>query len=93
MFRITSRTAGEELLIKLEGCLEGPWVRELAAYWRGAVATSHGGPLRVDLTDVCRVDEAGRELMTDMLRAGARFIARGCEMPELVRELSETVRN
>ena len=91
MFRITTSTAGNELVMKLEGSLYGAWVGELETCWRGVMASLHGRSLRVDLTDVCHVDDAGRELMTAMLRSGARFLARGCVMPELIKEISDSV--
>ena len=91
MFRITSRVGEHEHVLKLEGCLMGAWVPELHACWRQASETLEGRRLRVDLTDVCHVDRAGRELMTLMYRAGVRFVARGCVMPELVREISAAV--
>jgi hypothetical protein len=47
--------------------------------------------VRVDLTDVVHVDDAGRELMTAMYRAGVRFVGRGFVIPELLREISESV--
>ena len=90
MFRITSHIVDSELVLKLEGCLCGDWVPELDAYWRVTGKTPAGRVMRVDLTDVCHVDEAGRALMTVMYRAGVRFVARGCVMPEVVREISET---
>ncbi len=89
MFRITSRTENDEFVLKLEGCLAGAWVTELEACWREAHRLT-GARLRVDLTDVCHVDAAGRELMTLMYLAGAVFVTRGCVMPELVREISKT---
>jgi hypothetical protein len=91
MLRITPHLDNGEYLLKLEGCLSGPWVPELAACWRDATTTEQGRSVRVDLTDVCHVDDAGRELMTMMYRAGVRFIAKGFVMPELVREISATV--
>ena len=89
MLRITSRNADGECVLKLEGCLAGPWVSELDDYWRAVRHTNR--PMRIDLTDVCHVDEAGRELMTVMYHAGARFVAHGCLIPELVREISQAV--
>ena len=86
MLRITTQTAGDELLLKLEGCLAGPWVRELDTCWR-----EMAGPdsrVRLDLRDVCHVDHAGRELIAVMFRAGVRFIARGCDLPELLKEIA-----
>ena len=91
MLRITPRVEENECLLKLEGCLAGDWVPELAACWRTATATANAPRVRVDLTDVCHVDEAGRALMTMMYRAGVRFVASGFVMPELVREISQAV--
>lgn len=88
MFRITSLIRDDEHLLTLEGCLEGAWVRELDTCWRAA-AHVPGRRICVDLRDVCHVDAAGYELMTAMYRAGARFVTKGCFMPELVREISE----
>ncbi len=90
MLRITSDPAGDEFLLKLEGCLAGPWVPELAACWREALGTRPHRRVRVDLTGVCYVDGAGEELMTLMYHAGVRFVADGCLIPELLREISET---
>ena len=91
MLRITPQLDNDGCLLKLEGCLSGAWVPELATCWRDAARTRSGCPMRVDLTDVCHVDDAGRELMTLMYRAGVRFVAKGFVMPELVREISQAV--
>jgi hypothetical protein len=85
MLRITAQSADDELFVKLEGCLAGPWVRELDTCWR-EMAGPHDR-VRVDLRDVCHVDNAGRELLAVMFRAGVRFMARGCDLPELLREI------
>ena len=87
MLRITPAIHGDEYVLKLEGCLHGAWVQELASCWRQAVAARPGRPVLIDLRDVCHVDRSGRQLMTDMARAGVRFRARGCVMPEIVREI------
>jgi hypothetical protein len=90
MFRITTRTSVDELVIKLEGNLVGPWVHELDTCWRDAVPELGGRRVQIDLTAVCHVDAEGRELMALMHRAGAGFVTRGCVMPEVVREITET---
>ena len=89
MCRITTRVSADELVLKLEGSLVGPWVRELDACWRDAAPKLGARRLRIDLSAVCHVDAEGRELMTLMYRAGAAFVARGCVMPEVVREITE----
>jgi anti-anti-sigma regulatory factor len=91
MFRVTPRIADTECVLKLEGCLAGAWVRELDACWREATTALNGRQMRIDLTDVCHVDAAGRDLMTLMYLAGARFTTKGCVMPEVVREIAEAV--
>ena len=88
MFRMTPRLENDELVLTLEGCLAGPWVGALEAYWREAIGTPQGDRIRIDLKGVCHVDSAGRELMTRMYGAGASFVARGCLMPEVVREIA-----
>jgi anti-anti-sigma regulatory factor len=91
MLRITSHTGGDDYLLKLEGCLMGAWVPELEACWHALAQTSSSPRVRLDLTDVCHVDDAGRELMTLMYRAGVQFVTSGFVIPELVREISEVV--
>lgn len=91
MLRITPQAEGSEYRIKVEGCLSGPWVAELGVCWIGAAIAQPGRRIRIDLADVCHVDQAGRELMTLMYRAGVRFAATGFVMPEVVREISESV--
>lgn len=91
MLRITVRPADDMVLIQLEGCLAGAWVAELETCWLEALASSRG-PVRVDLRSVCHVDDEGRTLMTRMHTAGAAFMASGCVMPEIVREVTEANR-
>ena len=88
MFRITTQTVDDGLVMKLEGNLSGPWVRELDTCWRDVAPSTGAHRVRVDLTALWQVDAAGRELMAAMHRAGAQFVARGCVMPEVIREIS-----
>jgi hypothetical protein len=46
-----------------------------------------GRRLQIDLTAVCHVDGDARELLTSMYRRGASFVASGCVMPEVLREI------
>ena len=88
MFRITSLIEDGEIVLKLEGPLAGACVRELESCWRAAKGVL---PVRVDLREVCHVDAAGRELLMSMYRARIRLMTRGCVMPELVREIAQSV--
>lgn len=87
MFRITAHHESERLVLKLEGTLSVPWVREADAYWQAAAAEA-ARPILVDLGDVLGVDDAGRELLARMHAQGASLAARGCAMRELVREIT-----
>lgn len=88
MFRITSLIEDGEIVLKLEGSLRGPCVQELESCWRAAEGVL---PVRVDLREVCHVDARGRELLMSMYRARVRLITRGCVLPELVREIAQSV--
>jgi ABC-type transporter Mla MlaB component len=90
MFRITSHIRDDELVLKLEGCLADAWVQELDTCWRDATQGLKSPRVRVDLTGVWQVDDAGRALMTRMYLAGAQFVTRGCVMPELVRDIARS---
>ncbi len=89
MLRITLQRGPGRLVLKLEGRLSGAWVAEVETCWHAA---SQGGraPILLDLTDVSLVDAAGQGLLERMHRAGVQFMTRGCLMPELVREISES---
>jgi hypothetical protein len=91
MLRITTYIAEDECLLKLEGDLTGAWVPELGRCWREVAATPDIRRVRDDLTDVGCVDTPGRDLMTAMYRRGVRFVASGFVMPELVREISQSL--
>ncbi|MCL4811840.1 MAG: hypothetical protein KJ061_05100 [Vicinamibacteraceae bacterium] len=87
MLRITPQRDAARLVFKLEGHLAGPWVAEVADCWRAAIAA--GEPhIWVDLSGVCHVDLAGRRLLGHMHRSGVGFVTQGCEMRELLREVS-----
>jgi ABC-type transporter Mla MlaB component len=74
--------------LKLEGNLVGVWVTELEDCWRSAHSSLEGRSLCVDLVGVEQVDRAGRYLLALMRRNGARLIASGAVMTELVRTIS-----
>jgi anti-anti-sigma regulatory factor len=90
MFRITTRATDDEVVLTLEGCLSAALVEEVEACWRRALETLDGRQLRVDLRALWRVDAEGRDLLATMHHVGAQFVASGCVMPELVREISES---
>jgi anti-anti-sigma regulatory factor len=90
MLRITKEHASGRLILKLEGRFSAAWVGEVDACWRAALDGRDGASIWIDLSDVYVVDGAGQEQLARMHRGGARFLTRGCVMPELVREIVES---
>lgn len=84
MLKITIRTEGEEFRLKLEGDLAGTWVADLEECWRATRGSSDGKPACLDLTGVTRVDDAGRYLLALICGTGARTVATGVEMTDLL---------
>jgi ABC-type transporter Mla MlaB component len=91
MLRITLLRNADEVVVKLEGTLTAPWIAEVEIAWLEARTSAGGRNARVDVRGLCHVDRAGRALMARMFDAGATFITSGCEMPEIVREISGAV--
>jgi ABC-type transporter Mla MlaB component len=89
MFRVTATSTSDGFVLKLEGWLSGAVVHELESCWRRAMTVHEGLRMSIDLSDLHFVDSAGRQLLTDMYRTGVTFVAKGCEMPELVREIAD----
>jgi ABC-type transporter Mla MlaB component len=88
MLRITIHDAPPTLTFRLEGRLEGPWVRELEECWRGALTSQCEPILRVDLTEVTSIDAAGRACLEALHRQGAEFVAADCLMKAVVAEIT-----
>ena len=88
MIRITLHHTERDLTFELEGSLAGASVRELEACWLDARRLRHGRRLRVDVRGLYQVDARGRDLMARLYEDGAEFVASGCVMPEVVREIA-----
>jgi anti-anti-sigma regulatory factor len=75
MLRITAVADGSSgTLLKLEGKLRGPWVEELARAARLLMAEGNG-PIRLDLSAVTFVDEAGVRLLRELMCQGVAIAA------------------
>ena len=75
MLRITEvMDGGSGLLLKLEGKLRDAWVEELARA-AGQPRPDGRGPIRLDLSSVTFVDDAGVHLLHELLRQGVEIVA------------------
>jgi anti-anti-sigma regulatory factor len=78
--KITSQRRGKTVVIEAVGKLMGPWVKELDQCWRAA----NGSTVRVDLTGVTFIDDAGTDLLRTMHRERVEFVAEGCFIEGIV---------
>jgi anti-anti-sigma regulatory factor len=89
MLKITRRDEAGTAVIQVEGKLAGPWVKELADSWRSAVAEQT--PVRVDLTAVSFIDEAGEELLRTMHLERVELKAKGCFTSCLIQTIKQAI--
>jgi hypothetical protein len=88
VLKITVHDTSSAYRIQLEGKLTAPWVSELENCWRTANSQLQGRSLEIDLTDVDYSDAAGRYLLGWMRERGARIIAPGLAMQDLLRQIT-----
>ena len=75
MLKITLHDQPDQLRLRLEGRLVGPWVQELNQCWRTAISTTANRAVVVDLREVDFVDTDGQALLETMRREGVQLIA------------------
>jgi ABC-type transporter Mla MlaB component len=88
MLRITVHDNRQALTFQLEGRLAGPWVRELAECWQRTLSRQRKATLRVDLTGVTFIDDAGKACLAAVHRQGAEFVVADCETEAIVAEIA-----
>jgi hypothetical protein len=89
MLRITVHNKPPVLTFQLEGELAGPWVREVEECWQRALASQPEPILRVDLTGVTFIEEAGKACLAALHRQGAEFVAADCLTKAIVAEITQ----
>jgi hypothetical protein len=90
MLRITHAQTETERRWTLCGQLTGPWVVELRRCWEHGRQVVAGARTVVDLSEVTFIDESGEQLLSQMRRDGAEFVAAGVETKHLLRHLRTT---
>ena len=86
MLRITIHEDDKVCKLELAGRLEGPWVVETEIAWRASLRPDR--KIEVDLRQVMGFDDAGRDLLAAIHRAGACFVVEGVWMTAVISELS-----
>jgi anti-anti-sigma regulatory factor len=90
MLRISVHDNQQSLCFQLEGRLAGVWVKEVAQCWQRALSHQRRALLRVDLTGVTFIDDAGKACLAAMHRQGAEFVAADCETKAIVAEIAHS---
>ena len=86
MLRITIHEDGKVCRLELAGRLEGPWVAETENAWRFSLGPDR--KIEVDLRQLTGVDNAGRDLLAAIHRAGACLIVEGVWLNALIGDLT-----
>jgi anti-anti-sigma regulatory factor len=89
MLRITVHDKPQALTFQLEGRLAGLWLRELEECWQSTLNQQRKPILRVDLTGVTFIDDAGKACLAAMYRQGAELVAADCLTRDIVAEISQ----
>jgi anti-anti-sigma regulatory factor len=80
VLKITIAGGGNEITLRLDGRLVGPWVEE----FRKALISCGSAAITVDLRDTTFADGCGRQALADARALGAHFITAGPLMEALV---------
>lgn len=88
MLRITVEPEGDVVRMRLEGDLVGAWVRDLEEAWRATRAGFGGKVACVELSDVTKIDDAGRYLLALIHETGARMSSTGLETKALLESIA-----
>jgi ABC-type transporter Mla MlaB component len=89
MLRITVHDHPRAVTFQLEGALVGPWLQEFQRCCQSRQLRPSKSRLRVDLTGVTFIDDAGKACLAALHRQGAEFIAADCLMKAVVVEIAQ----
>jgi anti-anti-sigma regulatory factor len=86
MLKISVRHDGPNngLLVEVEGRLGGAWVSELERSWELERGKTHSEPITVRLSNVTFIDEAGKQLLSRIFRAGGKLEGNGCMVRAII---------
>jgi len=86
---IIEQSDESSLTFKLAGKLAGEWTPELERCWRGVATATPSLFVRIDLSEVTFVSNAGKRLLAVMARAGVELIAADVLMKALVEQIAQ----
>ncbi len=78
----------KRVLVEVEGRLAGPWVEELERSWEAERRRAPSAGIIVRLSNVSFIDEAGKELLGKISRAGAKIEGSGCMVRAIIARIT-----
>ena len=66
MLKITIDETGPLVILRLAGCVSGPWVGELNRTWASLAPSLQSRKLTLDLREVTRISAEGRRLLAEI---------------------------
>ena len=78
----------KRVLLEVEGRLAGPWVEELERSWETERHRAPSEQIIVRLSNVTFIDEAGKELLSKICRAGAKVEGSGCMVRAIIARIT-----
>ena len=73
MLRITIDEKPDAVVLRLEGSLIGPWIKDVEECWKNVFVGLGTRSVQIDLSAVSFVDTEGGALLTRMYNAGFRL--------------------
>ncbi|HZO99029.1 MAG TPA: STAS domain-containing protein [Terriglobia bacterium] len=73
MLRITIDEKPDTVVLRLEGSLIGPWIKDVEECWRSVFEEFGTRSVQIDLSAVSFMDTEGGALLTRMYNAGFRL--------------------
>jgi anti-anti-sigma regulatory factor len=64
--RISTEQFDEQMVIRLDGRVAGPWATELVRVWTESAATLDRRKTTIDIRNVTYVDEQGKNILRDI---------------------------
>jgi anti-anti-sigma regulatory factor len=75
-------------LLEVEGRLAGPWVEELERSWEAERRIANSEEVVVRLSNVTFIDDAGKELLSRIFRAGSQLEGSGCMVRAIIARIT-----
>jgi hypothetical protein len=92
MLKISILDTRSHRRLVIEGKLIAPWASELSTVWRQATADLDGRTLVVDVKGLTYIGEDGENVLSEMMKQGARFRSCGVFTKHVLNRLARQIR-